>query len=1444
MKTSATKFTLLVWLMIFAQPLFATDYYFSERSGNDSRSATEAQNPATPWKSIEKLNQIFSTLNAGDAVYFKRGEKFYGTIHINKSGNPGNPIKIGAYGTGPKPIITSFIEAQNWTSLGNNQYETKSALNTSDIQVVLINGKRVELGRFPNADQKNEGYITINSTNGKDNISGDFPSGSSNWVGADVVIKKHQWVIDAHKISAHSGSSVTYIAESNSYSPKIGFGFFIQNHPNTLDKYGEWYFNPSTKKLRIHLGNEKPENSIIEYASLSNLMTKNSRANHILVENLHLTGANTDAMYLSGGDNVKISKVDIDFTGEDGMHILSHSNLEIEGCDIKNAYNNGMYLRFGNDGAVIRNNNVSKIATEAGRTRNGDGAGVGIFAVSSDILIERNTVSFIGYNGIQFNGNNTIVKNNFIDTFCLIKGDGGGIYTFGGHNNPDVHNRKIIENIIINGIGSEGGLPYTKNSSFNPQAEGIFLDDNSNGIEIIGNSIAHTNSGMKMSNTYNVKATKNTIFNSNMLLNFGNSTIGKDTRNIVVEENILFSKYPTQNAYTIRSHKDDIKQMVAFKKNTLFRPFGDNYSIFTRNPNSSGTFVENIYNLERWTNETGNDQGSTSHTVDFEKYVISEKTSDNLFPNKEFNKNTSGLSANNSTLTWVSGEIDGGTLQISPGSGASLKIDIGKVVKDKTYLVKFKAKAEKPVPFRAYLRHTGSPWATISALTTFDLETKTKEYQTILTSDIDLDKASVMIAMPESGVKIWLDDLEIIAVNVTQVLPEDKLIFEYNNSNTSKTLSLNGTYLDANNVTHSNKIVIAPYQSVALFRLGNSTEEAITEIIQPEVTEDVDALIMNFGSSTPVNFEGMVYAGEDLSYFTSSTSISTNEMASLEPLFQTGRFNSSINISIPVSNGKYTVKTLHHETYFGLDGRTGGPGRRVFDITVQGNLLKKDFDLFLENANQETVLVFEEIEVKNNMLTLNLTSSVNNAIISGISISKFDDSTKSKVSETNEEVIKVTKPITNETLLSINTFSNKTVTYKGQEFLGEGSKYLKSTSTRISNNSLASEEELFQSGRFSTDIAYEIPVPNGKYIVKTYHHETHFGVSGPAARKDQRVFDIIIEGNTVKEKMDMFVEFGNKETELTFEEIEVKDQILHIYLKSSVNNAIISAISVTAIQEEIPQVVTVPTGLYFTTGNQGDIQYSNASFNRIPANYLTTSSTNVSNNTAASIEPLFQSGRFGSKVSYSVPLPDGIYTVETYHKETWFGYGGRTQTTGQRVFDISLEGQLVKSNLDMFAEFQNKEVKLVFKDIKVTGGQLNIDLTAKVNNAIISGIAILDETGKNILNAANLRGYREMEQNGIEGEQLQQTDVQPKPTLYPNPAKDFTNLSVQSAYEPKVVYIHNMTGQLVKAIDPTKHLTGPGIITIPTSDVKDGLYLVSLVDAKGNIFKVRLIVQH
>jgi hypothetical protein len=57
-------------------------------------------------------------------------------------------------------------------------------------------------------------------------------------------------------------------------------------------------------------------------------------------------------------------------------------------------------------------------------------------------VVQYNEIDSSGYIGIAFSGNALQIDKNFINYFCLIKDDGGGIYTQG-------NNRNIISNNVI-----------------------------------------------------------------------------------------------------------------------------------------------------------------------------------------------------------------------------------------------------------------------------------------------------------------------------------------------------------------------------------------------------------------------------------------------------------------------------------------------------------------------------------------------------------------------------------------------------------------------------------------------------------------------------------------------------------------------------------------------------------------------------------------------------------------------------------------------------------------------------------------------------------------------------------------------------------------------------------------------------------------------------------
>jgi hypothetical protein len=95
------KNILFVSLLFITSILHAqTNYYVDDVAGDDNNPGTSE---AAALRSIEKINE--QSFTPGDAILFKRGGKWTGTLNPKGNGEAGKRIVIGAYGKGELPII-------------------------------------------------------------------------------------------------------------------------------------------------------------------------------------------------------------------------------------------------------------------------------------------------------------------------------------------------------------------------------------------------------------------------------------------------------------------------------------------------------------------------------------------------------------------------------------------------------------------------------------------------------------------------------------------------------------------------------------------------------------------------------------------------------------------------------------------------------------------------------------------------------------------------------------------------------------------------------------------------------------------------------------------------------------------------------------------------------------------------------------------------------------------------------------------------------------------------------------------------------------------------------------------------------------------------------------------------------------------------------------------
>lgn len=99
-----TALAVAVCTVAAAGSVYAATYYISP-NGNDTAAGTS---PEEAWATVTKVSQ--STFYPGDKILFEAGGVWSGQCYPKGSGEEGNPIYIGKYGEGEKPIINANVE--------------------------------------------------------------------------------------------------------------------------------------------------------------------------------------------------------------------------------------------------------------------------------------------------------------------------------------------------------------------------------------------------------------------------------------------------------------------------------------------------------------------------------------------------------------------------------------------------------------------------------------------------------------------------------------------------------------------------------------------------------------------------------------------------------------------------------------------------------------------------------------------------------------------------------------------------------------------------------------------------------------------------------------------------------------------------------------------------------------------------------------------------------------------------------------------------------------------------------------------------------------------------------------------------------------------------------------------------------------------------------------
>jgi hypothetical protein len=154
---------------------------------------------------------------------------------------------------------------------------------------------------------------------------------------------------------------------------------------------------------------------------------------------------------------------------------------------------------------------------------------------------------------------------------------------------------------------------------------------------------------------------------------------------------------------------------------------------------------------------------------------------------------------------------------------------------------------------------------------------------------------------------------------------------------------------------------------------------AITDNDQPPAST---ATALNAGGNAYTASDGTSYAAD--AYFSGGNKASTTAAiagTADDVLYQTERYAKFLSYNIPVAPGDYLVTLKFAEFYF------TGPGKRVFDVSVEGALVADNLDLVAQVGPKAAYDITLQAKVgADGNLDIDLNASIDNAKISAIKV--------------------------------------------------------------------------------------------------------------------------------------------------------------------------------------------------------------------------------------------------------------------------------------------------------------------------------------------------------------------------------------------------------------------------------------------------------------------------
>lgn len=487
---------MLLSLGLVAVPCAAVGatYYVDASLGRDGASGLrpEIDGREGPIRSLARVGQLH--LFSGDQVLLKCGQTFEGPLRIKVQDRGGEgSLKLGAYGQctpATYPVITGLQALPKGDSMpsGLTQWQVSAPVGH-----LIVDGKFLPVARHPS-----KGYH-IWTAEGEQT---DGAAALRAWVGAKDIggarawVRTQDWLLEERRLTGRGGAA--RLDNKLEYPIRKGVGIYLTGKPWMIGLEPAWAYDEERQYLTARLPAGARNVSMATDEGLVEIRSTGG----VSVSQWRLVDAGGTALYIHAHEAfAQVKDVIIERAGRNGLHIGGSIYAVVDNNTITDTGMDGIFLTEGRR-VFVRGNTVRR----AGLWGHPKSVLAAINAHrTSRASIEGNLVDGAGYIGIRFSGD-AQVRRNIVLNSCQVLSDCGAIYTWRRDVNHVTAPCDVSYNTII-GVRGDTSVRYSMVDFFS----GIYLDDFTRDVDVIGNVVLDAAQGIYVHNALRNKVIANSV---------------------------------------------------------------------------------------------------------------------------------------------------------------------------------------------------------------------------------------------------------------------------------------------------------------------------------------------------------------------------------------------------------------------------------------------------------------------------------------------------------------------------------------------------------------------------------------------------------------------------------------------------------------------------------------------------------------------------------------------------------------------------------------------------------------------------------------------------------------------------------------------------------------------------------------------------------------------